>query len=891
MKHLSLLFFFLLSFLTRAHAARPNVLFILVDDLRPELGCYGAPVQTPNIDALAARAVLFQRAYCQYPLCNPSRASLLTGLRPTTSGVLNNSGDFRKTRPELVSLPQFFKDNGYTTVGNGKVYHGGIDDAKSWTDPRPPQGPKPQGPMFLPNPSGEPTTPRKGAETAQMKRSDSRAILAGDGEAHADYRTTDAAILALQRLKDQPFFLTCGLLKPHAELAAPQRFYDLYPPEKLTLPDDFAAFPTPPKGFPAAALTQQNIDLFWNREANAAEAKLMIQAYRASVSWMDWNVGRLMKALDEAGLREKTIVVLWGDHGYHLGEMGKWSKHSSLFDLGTRVPLLISAPAAKGNSKASPRVVESLDLYPTLASLCGLKAPEHVEGRDISPLLDNPEAPWDHPAVTVAGTPNQLHRAIRTERWRYIHWSGPQGGKALIDEQNDPKERTNLIDDPTHAETVQKLHEQLDVLAPIPPAADKAAKPGKTADASPAPASPQAGDGIRQGDWLITSHEVIKGRTLQVNGNIIIRDGGKLTLEDATLEVLGKFSRQHQIKLEDNGTLVTTRATLGGTENKGGAPVHTVILLHGGAWEATDTTVQYSYGVNCAYDKPSRLHAVRLKAGPRPDAVIVSGQADVSLIDASFPLAISVYAKEGGKARLDLPVKTPITRTFDATNLPGVRYKLKLERFTVPDHWFVFVFDINQDRPPLELEFGDCPKVLASLLGHNIQSQLTLSSDLATPVTYGNLTMKRANGTKPNINMWNVYAGGEKSDVTIKGRGHIAELMHGGGKMTILGEGDRALSLGCTTLDLNENARLHLNNVHLGRPLNWQEDKSKGEASINGTARLTGENIGIRNVTFHTRQKGTVSLKDVTPASTHDTQEEGGKVEVVKLPAAASSPQ
>jgi iduronate 2-sulfatase len=474
MRLLPLLLAFLFSLAAARAAEKLNVLFILSDDARPELGCYGAPVKTPHLDALAARSVRFDRAFCQYPLCNPSRTSVITGLRPDKVGVLDNGTHFRKTHPDLVTLPQLFKQHGYTSVNNGKVLHGGKEDAESWTEPLVDyHAPRPAGQGRLPSPAGEPTTQRQGQSTDQMKTSDRRTVLAGNGEHHPDHRTADAAIAALARLKGQPFFLTCGFLKPHAELAAPQRFYDLYPPEQITLPADFAAFPTPPPGFPRAALTQQNIDLFWNREANAAEAKLMIQAYRASVSWMDWNVGRVLKALDDNGLRETTIVVFWGDHGYQLGEMGKWSKHSSLFDVGTRVPLLISMPGAKGNGKASPRIVESLDIYPTLAALCGLQAPGHVQGRSLRPLLDEPDAKWDHPAVSVSGGANKklpFSRAIRDERWRYIEWSGPQGGKALIDEQNDPHERTNLISKAEHAEIIRRLQQQLDQLAPHPAA-------------------------------------------------------------------------------------------------------------------------------------------------------------------------------------------------------------------------------------------------------------------------------------------------------------------------------------------------------------------------------------------------------------------------------------
>lgn len=440
-------------------AEKYNVLFILSDDLRPELGCYGAPVRTPNLDKLAARGIRFDRAYCQYPLCNPSRASLMTGRLPTTTGVLNNGTDFRKLHPDWVTLPQLFKDNGFTTVRSGKIFHGGIDDAASWSEGaeerKAVQAARAAVPGFTV--AGKTGTAAKGAITPQMKASDQRVVLAGEGEAHSDYKVADAAIAAIERLKDQRFFIACGFTKPHAAPSAPQRFYDLYPPETITLPDDFAPVPMPPPGFPAAALTKQNTDLFWNREATPDEARLMIQAYRASVSWMDWNVGRLLDALERSGQREKTIVVFWGDHGYHLGEMGKWSKHESLFDVGTRVPLLIAMPGAKGDGQACARVVQTLDLYPTLAAACGLPLPVGLEGRDLRPLLENPGEAWDQVAISFAGTAQSLHRAVRTERWRYIEWSGPEGGAALIDEHADPHERANVIGDPANAEAIKAL--------------------------------------------------------------------------------------------------------------------------------------------------------------------------------------------------------------------------------------------------------------------------------------------------------------------------------------------------------------------------------------------------------------------------------------------------
>ncbi len=451
-----------------------NVLFILSDDMRPELGCYGAPVQTPNIDKLALVSTRFDRAYCQYPLCNPSRTSLLTGLHPTQTGVLDNQGNFRKLMPERVTLPQMFKNAGYTTVRLGKVFHGGIDDVASWsegadTEPKRNNANKNAGNISgKPTPAksasaaeaiddGKPMTEATGVVTDQMRNSDQRVKLPGNGESHGDYRTVDAAIAAMERLKDQPFFITCGFTKPHAAPTAAARFYDLYPAEKQTLPIDFAAYPTPPKGFPAAALTKQNIDLFWNREATAVEAKLMLQSYRASVSWVDWNVGRVMEQLDKLGLREKTIVVFWGDHGYHLGEMGKWSKHASLFEVGTRVPMMISVPGSKWNGSVVSSPVQTLDLYPTLAALCGLTPPTDLSGHDLKPVLVDPSATWTHPAFSVAGNAANLHRSVRVDRWRYIEWSGKDGGAALIDETNDPHEQSNLVDVPAHAETRDRL--------------------------------------------------------------------------------------------------------------------------------------------------------------------------------------------------------------------------------------------------------------------------------------------------------------------------------------------------------------------------------------------------------------------------------------------------
>ena len=467
---------------TGSAADKYNVLFILSDDMRPELGCYGAPVQSPNIDKLAAKSVRFDRAYCQYPLCNPSRTSMLTGLHPTQTGVLDNSGDFRKAMPNHVTLPELFRKNGYTTVRIGKIYHGGIDDTQSWSEGAEESGNRRTNgnsrknknkkqaaagelPTAAPNDDGKPFTEFLTEPTQQMVGSDQRVVLQGDGQSHGDYRSADTAIAALERLKDQPFFITCGFTKPHAAPTAPKRFYDLYPVDQMKLPSDFGPFPKPPEGFPAAALTKSNIDLFWNREATADEARLMLQSYRASVSWVDWNVGRVLEQLDKLGLREKTIVVLWGDHGYHLGEMGKWSKHGSLFEVGTRVPMMISVPGAIANGTFCKSPVQTLDIYPTLAAVCGLTGtPDNLAGHDLQPVLVNAAAEWAHPAFSVAGNAVTLHRSVRVEHWRYIEWSGKDGGSALIDEARDSHEQKNVIHDPANAETLKKLQSLLKTL-------------------------------------------------------------------------------------------------------------------------------------------------------------------------------------------------------------------------------------------------------------------------------------------------------------------------------------------------------------------------------------------------------------------------------------------
>jgi arylsulfatase A-like enzyme len=445
-------------------ARKPNVLFFIIDDMRVELGCYGSMFGaiTPHIDALARSGVRFDRNYCQYPLCNPSRASLMTGRHPTSTGVLGNRTNVRLVHPDWVSLPQLFKENGYAALRCGKIFHGGLDDPKAWTE----GGGIPDGPggagghtLVIPRTEGPPpppyVKPPLPQDITQAPTSDRIVVLDGDGEGHPDYQTADKAIDYLRRHQDKPFFLGCGLVKPHSPPCAPQKFLDLYDVNKIKLTPDFAPWPTVPPGIPSAAIRKLNADLFIGRHATEAEAKEVIRAYIASTSWTDWNIGRVLAELDRLGLRDNTIVVLCVDHGYQLGEKGKWSKAGSLFEMGTRVPLIISAPGMTGNGRDCFRPVQSLDIYPTLAELCGLPPPpQELEGASLKPLLDRPAGEWQRPAFTVWSEDGKtLHGvAVRTGDWRYAEY-GPAGvnGAMLFDPKSDPFEMTNLADDPKYA--------------------------------------------------------------------------------------------------------------------------------------------------------------------------------------------------------------------------------------------------------------------------------------------------------------------------------------------------------------------------------------------------------------------------------------------------------
>lgn len=424
-------------------AQKLNVLFIASDDMRPDLRCYGNPlVHSPNLDRLAARGVRFERAYVQFPLCNPSRTSLWTGRYPTTTGVMDNSKYFRDTHPGWATIPQHFRNHGYFTARTGKQFHGGIDDLPSWVEGGEKGG----------------TRPPRTAKQAQDQRVRSDKWETVDDEtALGDHKSATAGIALLEQHKDKPFFIAIGFSKPHSPLIAPKKYFDLYDALKIPLPPDFAARPKALPGAPEIAIPARNGDLFIDRDATPDAARDMKKAYFACISFVDAQVGRVLDAVDRLKLWDNTVIVFWGDHGYHLGEKGKWSKHNSLYEVGTRVPLIVYAPGLAGNGKPSPRVVEAVDLHPTLSELCGLPIADGVEGHSLLPLLKDPSAAWSHPAFTV--TPRG--RTVRTERWRYTEWEEGKSGMELYDEQADPHEMKNLANDARHQGTVEELRRLL----------------------------------------------------------------------------------------------------------------------------------------------------------------------------------------------------------------------------------------------------------------------------------------------------------------------------------------------------------------------------------------------------------------------------------------------
>jgi len=447
-----------------ADGAKPNVLFIALDDLRPELGCYGHPhVKSPNIDRLAASGTRFTHTYCQQAICAPSRASLLTGLRPDSTGIYDLEHPVKDTLPGVRTLPQHFRAHGYHTASLGKIYHHGHDDPKGWSE-RPRVG----RPMY----ADEATNRRRRQRMAEAREKGltgsrrynyaagpSTECLDVPDDAYGDGAITDAALRILREPRDGPFFLAVGYWKPHLPFVAPKRYWDRY---------DRSAIPLPaadePAGAPRLAFTNWGelraySDIPKDGDLDAATTRRLIHGYWACVSYVDRQIGRLLDTLDALGLAEKTVVILWGDHGWKLGEYGDWCKHTN-FELDTHVPMLLRVPGTKPG-QVCPAMTEYVDIYPTLAEACGLPVPDHCEGTSMMPLLADPARPWKTAAFSQYPRGRLMGYSLRSATWRYTEWRHRQTGKVLerelYDHSHGPVAEANLIDDPAHKGVADRL--------------------------------------------------------------------------------------------------------------------------------------------------------------------------------------------------------------------------------------------------------------------------------------------------------------------------------------------------------------------------------------------------------------------------------------------------
>ncbi len=410
----------------------PNVLFIGIDDLNDWIEPLGGHPQTvtPNLQRIAERGVTFTRAYCQAPSCNPSRASLMTGLRPSTTGIYGNSDAWRSTVPDAVTLPQHFMLHGYEVLGGGKTFHGPQNEAASWEAYYQFRG-------FL----HPPKTPVNGIPgTAHF---DWSAIDADPGDT-ADSRLATWAADYLGREHNRPFFLAVGFYRPHLPWYAPREHFSLFPPDQTKLP---SVLDGDVDDVPESALRS-----FRDHENVTAhgEWQKAVAGYLACINYADANVGHVLRALDQGPNAKNTIVVVWSDHGWQLGEKKQWRKFT-LWERSTRVVMMMAGPGISARNRKSGRTVELLDLYPTLVDLCGLPTRPQLEGRSLRPLLSAPDAPWDKPAVTSLG-PGRM--SLRTERFRYSRY---EDGEELYDHRTDPLEWANLADDPDYAETKNRL--------------------------------------------------------------------------------------------------------------------------------------------------------------------------------------------------------------------------------------------------------------------------------------------------------------------------------------------------------------------------------------------------------------------------------------------------
>jgi iduronate 2-sulfatase len=476
---------FLVAWAHAAQSARPNVLFFAVDDLRPEFGAYGRDyISSPNLDRIAKAGVTFNRAYCQQAVCSPTRSSLLTGTRPDTTKVYDLVTHFRTALPNVVTLPQHFKKHGYFVQGMGKIYHGGFDDAPSWSVPwESPRGAAYGRPenlalnqrQFAADPDGDAKAKKKAKGAAKQPTRPGSRGPASEGadvpdDTFHDGKVADLAVNALRSVsrKSEPFFLAVGFIKPHLPFVAPKKYWDLYDPTKIELaPNKFR-----PKDAPEYAI-QSGGELRSYHGIPAGSipddlARQLKHGYYAAISYMDAQVGKVLDELDRLGLRENTIIVLWGDHGWKLGEHDAWCKHTNC-ENDTNAPLLLAAPGLKQRGVRSNALVEFVDIYPTLAELAGLPLPSHLEGLSFKPVLDHPNRAWKTAAFSQYPRSSDgkalMGYSMRTDRHRFTAWVQRDDHMKveaieLYDHQTDPQENTNVAGAPANAALVAKLTTQ-----------------------------------------------------------------------------------------------------------------------------------------------------------------------------------------------------------------------------------------------------------------------------------------------------------------------------------------------------------------------------------------------------------------------------------------------
>ncbi len=448
----------LLLLLVHAVEAAPNVLFLAVDDLRPELGCYGKEIiHSPHIDGLAHSGVLFERAYCMVPTCGASRASLMTGLRPSRNRFVNYLTWAERDAPGVVTLNTHFLRNGYHTASVGKVYHHSRDSLEGWSE-RPW---RPSGTSQYALPVHQALHRENGKRETKPTRGPAVESADVADNTYADGKIADQAIEVLRRLKDaeEPFFLAVGFLKPHLPFVAPKRYWDLYKRDSIVVPDNYF----PPTNAPDGAVHSFGELRSYHGIPNKGilsreQARELIHGYYACVSYTDAQIGRVLAALDKLGLSEETIVVLWGDHGWNLGEHTMWCKHST-FETSMHAPLIVRAPGYLKGRKTSA-LTEFIDLYPSLCELAGLELPEHLQGRSFVPLLREPDLQWKSAAIGRYRNGD----TIRTDRYRFTQYWTPENlpkSRMLYDHSVDSAENENLSGNKRYHSAEENLSLQL----------------------------------------------------------------------------------------------------------------------------------------------------------------------------------------------------------------------------------------------------------------------------------------------------------------------------------------------------------------------------------------------------------------------------------------------